>query len=97
MRTTLPGVDLSDPTWAVLDGPTWSIELLIGGDDPVDQLGLLVRGTGDDVMTPIFALCTAFGCVAEDTTQGELLSGPEDTAGWHTFQHFRDLLTGGLP
>lgn len=91
VHRVLPELDRSDPTWWVLEGPTWSIELpLASPDDPVRTLGLLVRGSGDDVMEPIFRLAEALDCRVYDTTQGDLLSGRDDVAGWHLFQHMRD-------
>lgn len=95
IRATLPQVDLSDPTWGVLHGPTWTIELLTGEEDPVTLLTLLVRGTGDDALVPIFDLARALDCAVEDTTEGRLLNGPEDTDGWHSFQNFRAQVFGG--
>ncbi|WOX12518.1 hypothetical protein [Streptomyces sp. N50] len=37
-----PATDLADPTWGDLTGPTWSIELSIGSEDPVDSIMLHV-------------------------------------------------------
>ncbi|WP_053048634.1 hypothetical protein [Streptomyces antioxidans] len=86
----MPDVDLSNPPWGILNGPTWSIELLVGRDDPVGSLLLEVRGSGDDVMEPIFLLAEAFGCEVYDTAQGAFLAGRQDTDGWRLFQRSRD-------
>ncbi|MGW1464871.1 hypothetical protein ACWCPT_11060 [Streptomyces sp. NPDC002308] len=88
-----PGTDLSDPTWGTLLGPAWSIELGIGGDDPVDSVMLHVRGSGDDVLTPVLRLADALGCKALDCSTGDLVS-PRELSGWHGFQEFRDRVIG---
>ncbi|MEV7394148.1 MULTISPECIES: hypothetical protein [unclassified Streptomyces] len=90
----VPEVDLSDPTWGDLSGPTWSIELNIGSNDPVDSIMLHVRGSGDDVLTPVFRLAEALQCKVLDCAEGDLIT-PEQTLGWHAFQQFRDRVIGG--
>ena len=89
LRRVVPNVNLTDPTWGVLDGPTWSSELNIGGDDPIDSIMLHVRGGGDDVMTPIFAMASALNCRVLDCSEGDFIT-PDETAGWHGFQSYRD-------
>lgn len=85
-----PTANLSDPTWGLLDGEGWSIELNIGPLQPVDSVMLHVRGSGDDTLTVIFRLAEALGCRAFDCTDGELMT-PEDTGtGWNDFQEYRD-------
>ncbi|MEW2417485.1 hypothetical protein AB0953_27705 [Streptomyces sp. NPDC046866] len=85
----LPEVDLSDSEWGELHGLTWSIELNIGSEDPVDSLMLHIRGSGDDVLTPVLRLAQALQCKALDCAGGDLIT-PGQTAGWHAFQQFRD-------
>ncbi|MER5498091.1 MULTISPECIES: hypothetical protein [unclassified Streptomyces] len=89
----VPGADLSDPGWGTLSGPTWSIELNIGSKDPVDSIMLHIRGSGDDVLTPVFRLAGSLRCGALDCTDGELLA-PGRPSGWHAFQQFRDQVVG---
>lgn len=84
-------IDLSDPAWGHLTGPTWSIELNIGADDPVDSTMLHVRGGGDDVLTVIAQIVASVGGRALDTSTGAFLTGdPAETDGWHGFQQYRD-------
>ncbi|MGW9070528.1 hypothetical protein ACWGQT_13940 [Streptomyces yangpuensis] len=89
VKHATPEVDLSDPTWGELLGPSWSIELNIGSEDPVDSIMLHIRGSGDDVLAPVLSLAAALGCKALDCSQGDLLT-PQDWSGWHAFQEFRD-------
>jgi len=88
-----PEAGLSDPTWGDLSGPTWSIELNIGSEDPVDSIMLHVRGSGDDVLARVFRLASALGCKALDCSTGELLT-PRGPSGGHAFQEFRDRVIG---
>lgn len=89
----VPEVDLSDPTWGDLLGPAWSIELNIGSEDPVDSIMLHIRGSGDDVLTPVLRLAEALRCKALDCAEGGLIT-PRQTSGWHAFQQFRDRVFG---
>jgi hypothetical protein len=88
-----PEADLSDPTWGDLTGPTWSIELNIGSEDPVDSIMLHIRGSGDVVLASVFRLADAFGCKVLDCSSGDLIT-PEGPSGWHAFQEFRDRAVG---
>jgi hypothetical protein len=89
VRRVLPGADLTDSEWGSVFGPSWSIELSIGSDDPVESIMLHVRGSGDDVLAPILRLTAELGCRALDSSSGALISSPEQTSGWHAFQEFR--------
>jgi hypothetical protein len=94
VRRALPEADLTDPAWGQAEGPGWSIELNIGSDDPVDSIMLHVRGGGDDALAPIFRLAGELGCRVLDCSEGNLISSPDETSGWHAFQEFRDRVTG---
>ncbi|MGW3493099.1 hypothetical protein [Streptomyces sp. NPDC001020] len=89
----VPEADLSDPTWGEILGPTWSMELNIGSEDPVDSVMLHIRGSGDDVLTTVFRLAEALCCKVFDCAEGDLIT-PGQTSGWHTFQQFRDRVIG---
>ncbi|QES52003.1 hypothetical protein DEJ50_33435 [Streptomyces venezuelae] len=85
----VPDADLSDPTWGEIPGPTWSMELNIGDEDPVDSIMLHIRGSGDDALTPVFRLAEALGCKVLDCAEGDLITAGQ-TSGWRAFQQFRD-------
>ncbi|MFJ2898467.1 hypothetical protein ACIO87_26680 [Streptomyces sp. NPDC087218] len=89
----VPEADLSDPSWGTLSGSTWSIELNIGSEDPVDSIMLHIRGSGDDVLAPVFRLAESLRCKVIDCTDGELIA-PGRSSGWHAFQQFRDQVVG---
>ena len=89
----VPEADLSDPTWGEILGLTWSMELNIGSDDPVDSIMLHIRGFGDDVLTAVFRLAEALHCKVLDCAEGDLIT-PRQTSGWHAFQQYRDHALG---
>lgn len=93
LHENLRDLDLSDPAWGRLVGPTWSIELNIGTDDPIDSIMLHVRGDGDEVLAVIAQIVGSVGGRALDISTGEFLTGdPAETAGWHGFQQYRDQI-----
>jgi hypothetical protein len=95
LRDALPELDLSDPAWGSVAGPTWGIELGIGADDPVEFLSLAVRGSGDDVLPVIGRIAAAVGGRALDCSTSAFLTGdPAETTGWHGFQDYRDRIVG---
>lgn len=89
VKQAVPEVDLSDPTWGELSGLTWSIELNIGSEDPVDSIMLHIRGSGDDALRPVFRLGEALRCKVLDLAEGDLIA-PGQALGWCAFQPFRD-------
>lgn len=94
LRDAVPDVDLTDPAWGLLTGPSWSVEVDIGSEDPVRSVTLHVRGSGDDVLPVVLRIAAALGCRAVDYSTAELLTGAEDLAGWHGFQGYRDRVLG---
>ncbi|MER8185688.1 hypothetical protein [Kitasatospora sp. NPDC094015] len=89
LRSRIPAVDLTDPTWGQIAGEFWSIELNIGRADPVESIMLHVRGAGDEALPEIFRIAAAVNCRIVDCSGGDLLT-PDDTANWHAFQQYRD-------
>ncbi|MET8040229.1 hypothetical protein ABZU25_05095 [Micromonospora sp. NPDC005215] len=93
LRENFPDLDLADPAWGRLVGPTWSIEFNIGSDDPVNSIMLYVRGGGDDVLAVVARIVAAIGGRALDISTGEFLTGEStQTVGWHGFQQYRDQI-----
>jgi hypothetical protein len=91
VRAGFPDVDLTDPTWGELLGPTWSMELNIGDDDPVVTIMLHIRGGGDDAVAAALRLAEVLDCHAYDLATGDVLE-PGGPNGWQTFQAYRDAL-----
>lgn len=92
-RSASGGTSRATIAWGELSGPTWSIELNIGSEDPVDSVMLHIRGSGDDVLTPVLRLAEALRCKVLDCAEGDLITS-DQTLGWHAFQQFRDRVVG---
>jgi hypothetical protein len=87
IRRTLPESDLTNPKRGQVEGPGWSIELVLGSIDPVDSIMLLVRGNCDDALAPIFRLAAELGCKVLDVIPGTLITPldfPEELRGHFT-------------
>ncbi|MEU7024022.1 hypothetical protein ABZ990_25655 [Streptomyces sp. NPDC046203] len=89
VRAAVPEADPPSPTRGELLGPTWSIEIYVGEEDPARSVALTVRGSGDDLLPSIFRIADALGCQALDLSSGDLLT-PGDPSGRHAFQEYRD-------
>jgi len=82
VREVEPEAELSDPSHGRIRSSTWSIELAIGRQDPVEWIRRFVHGS-DDVVGRIVRLADALGCVVFD--DGELES-VWDVRLWHAYQ-----------
>lgn len=90
LRALLPGIDLTDESWGILDGPGFSIEFSIGPKDPVDCIMLHVRG-GDGALDPIRHLCQSTAWRALDASDSEFIDFAGDCGrGLRQWRDFRD-------
>jgi hypothetical protein len=86
VREVEPEAELSDPSHGWIRSSTWSIELGIGREDPVEWIRLFVRGSGDDVVERIVRLADALGCVVFDDGELESVWDAQDVRLWHAYQ-----------
>jgi hypothetical protein len=94
ISTLLPGVDWSDPTWGIYVNDELSIEFSVGTDDPVTDMMLHVRGTGD-ALGAIMAIVCPTGWSALDCSTSDFLDAENPSAaGWQGFQAYRDKIVG---
>lgn len=90
----LPGVDWTGPTRGIFEGDGFSIEFKLGTDDPIANMMLHVRGTGDAIAA-IIAFARPLGWSVFDCSLSEFLDLEDPTgAGWEGFQAFRDRVGG---
>lgn len=89
IKANMPMANLADPSWGILDGDGWSIEINISAEDDCNGINLQVRG-GDGAIAAIGALLDCTGLDAIDLQAGELFDrGPaalESLAQWRAFR-----------
>jgi hypothetical protein len=72
IRRAFPTIDLTDPTWGVVDAASYSIQFALGADhdEQLYCVSLHVRGD-ESVVPPIAALIEDLGARALDSWTGE--------------------------
>jgi hypothetical protein len=86
----LPMADFSDPSWGVVDGDGWSIEVNLGKDDVCRGFAFHVRGGGEAVGA-VAAVLKHLNLRALDAQTGEFFSaGAEAQASFARWRAFRD-------
>lgn len=91
LRHRCASVDVSDPTWAVVDDPRMSAEVSIKGETP-DGFMFFVRG-GSSPGLLIAQVATDLGCRALDCSSGDWLDG--GGGAFEDWKRFRDRVVGG--
>jgi hypothetical protein len=86
----VPEADFSNPTWGLIDGEDWSIEVNIGDSDTCSGIALHVRG-GDEAIGVVDAVLRALGLRAIDSQTGDFfVAGPEAHASFSKWREYRD-------
>jgi hypothetical protein len=85
----IPDVDFSDPSWGMLDRPTFSIEFNMGSEDLCDSFMLHARG-GGDAMRLIDQLLSSLRLRGLDCQSGDFFRLDEAGDTFHQWQDFRD-------
>jgi len=97
LANVLPTLDLTDPTWGVLESDDYSIEFSIGSEEPCRAVMLHIRGL-DDALEPVRAVCEATDWQAIDCSSGDVIDFAVDPArGLRAWRDYRDRLTQGAP
>jgi len=93
----VPDVDFSDPTWGVIDGPGFSIEVSIRADDPVESFSFHVRG-GDMAAAVVADILDHLGLQAVDPqTKSGLFDRETAVASLTAWRAYRDRVIGERP
>ncbi|MCA9676531.1 MAG: hypothetical protein KC464_15975 [Myxococcales bacterium] len=95
IRAAVPVADLSDPSWGVIDGGGYSIEINLGQGDPVAAVMLHVRG-GPPAFAVVRTLVMAIGRPALDCGTGAVIDfeAPDAAAGFEAWRAYRDRVVG---
>jgi len=89
-----PDTDFSDPSWAHIVQPDWSITVAAGHEEICDNVMLFVHG-GGDVVQAIDKLISALGCRGYDCSSGDFFRLDTAAQSFAAFQEYRDRVTGG--
>ena len=95
VASVVPEVDFSDPAWGMLDGPTFSIEVNTGREEPTNSVMLHVRG-GNESLGAVHAISKALGCAAIDCSDGVIIDWTAEDAGYGlaAWRQYRDRVVG---
>jgi hypothetical protein len=88
----VPTADFSDPSWGIIDGGDWSIEVNIGKEEECSGFAFHVRG-GDVAVGVVAAILEHLNLRALDAQSGEFfLAGPESVESFRKWRAYRDQM-----
>jgi len=94
IKELVPGADFSDPSWGVIDGPGYSVEVNIGEAEEVDSIALHVRG-GDLVVGLIADLLDQLNVGALDPQSNSGIFQRDEALGsLRRWRAYRDQVVG---
>jgi hypothetical protein len=89
IKEVFPTADFSDPSWGLIDGDGWSIEVSMGEDGECDGFTLHVRGS-DGAVAAVTSILDGLRIRAIDAQTGEFfVAGPtaiESFQAWHAWR-----------
>ena len=86
----VPGADFSDPSWGIIGGDDWSIEVNLGSDGILDGFAFHVRG-GDAAAGVVAAILDHLELRAVETGNGDFFeAGPNAIDAFRKWRAFRD-------
>lgn len=83
-----PFADFSDPSWGIIDGDGWSIEINIGKDMECDGIMLHVRGKG--AVPAVAAIVDQLGLRAIDIQSGKFFQRDAANESFNSWRSYRD-------
>jgi len=90
IKATFPEVNITNPSWLVLENDKFSIEFNIGNEDIVDSIMLHIRGD-ESVINVVLELLTNLNVRAVDTTTGKFVDIQENPKrGLNKWREFRN-------
>jgi len=94
IKEVVPTANFSDPSWGLIDGNDWSIELNMGRAEECDGFAFHVRG-GEDAVGVVAAILQHLDLRALDSQTGEFfVGGPESIASFKKWRAYRDSIVG---
>jgi len=93
IQALVPEADFSDPSWGLIDGPGFSIEVSFGKLETVTGFSFHVRG-GDAAAGVVTEILTGLGLRAFDTTTGEFFDSAQAVESLRKWRAYRDRFVG---
>ncbi len=93
IKEAIPTADFDDPSWGVIQGDGWHIEVNIGSEEEAcTGFALHVRG-GDGAVAAVAAILDSVGIGALDTgSEGGVFIADKAVAGFRRWRGYRDAV-----
>jgi hypothetical protein len=93
----IPAADFTDPSWGLIDGEDWSIEVNLGQEEDCRGFALHVRG-GDVAVGAVAAILRRLNLRALDSQSGEFFSADNNAIeSFRQWRQYRDQVTESNP
>jgi hypothetical protein len=93
----IPTADFSDPSWGLIDGQDWSIEVNIGPEEECRSFALHVRG-GDAAIGAVAAILRRLKLRALVSQTGEFFVADQSAnESFRQWKKYQDGVTGSKP
>jgi hypothetical protein len=94
IKEVVPTADFADPSWGLIEGDDWSVEVNIGTNEDCHGFAFHVRG-GDAAVGVVAAVLEHMKLRALDSQTGEFfVSGPEAIESFRKWRAYRDQVVG---
>lgn len=94
IKEIAPTANFSDPSWGLIEGNGWSIEVNLGSEEECTDFALHVRGA-ETAVGAVEAIITSLGLRAVDSQTGDFFrAGPEAIGSFRRWRTFRDNVVG---
>jgi hypothetical protein len=95
IQHVVPHVDFTDPSWGIIEGDDWSIEVSTGKTELCHSIAFHVRG-GDGAIGAVAAILNELKLRAIDCQSSEFFSaGPETLESFHAWRRYLDRVVDG--
>jgi hypothetical protein len=95
IQSVIPSADFSNPSWGVIDGDGWSIEINVGDKEECKGFAFHVRG-GEAACGVIDAILTRLNLRAIDpgSETGFFVASPEAARSFEKWRRYRNQIIG---
>ena len=94
IKEIVPSADFADPSWGMIEGESWSVEVNIGRNETCTGFAFHVRGS-DEAVAVVAAILDHLNLRAIDGQTGEFfVAGPAALESFRRWRAFRDRVIG---